>query len=89
MQSSLLVGGPGTAKTAIINQFLARFPRETSSAKAITFSYFTAPGIYQRAVEARALLSCCRALQQLLQAQRLAADRIRIICDRRNETASS
>jgi len=47
------VGGPGTAKTAVINQFLARFPADTSSAKAITFSYFTAPGIFQRAIEAR------------------------------------
>jgi len=48
------VGGPGTAKTAIINQFLAQFPPDTSSAKAITFSYFTAPGIFQRAIEVRA-----------------------------------
>ena len=58
IQSSLLVGGPGTAKTTIVKQFLARFPPDTSSAKDMTFSYFTTPGIFQRAIEVRcALLS--------------------------------
>jgi hypothetical protein len=63
-QSSLLVGGPGTAKTTIVKQFLARFPPETSSAKDMTFSYFTTPSIFQRAIEVRcALVFCCLPLQ--------------------------
>ena len=45
------MGGPGTAKTATVQQFLARFPRDDHSSKTITFSYLTTPGIFQTAVE--------------------------------------
>jgi hypothetical protein len=50
-QASLLVGGPGTAKTSIINQFLGRFPAEEFTAKTITFSSLTTPAIFRLAVE--------------------------------------
>lgn len=48
-----LVGGPGTAKTATIQQFLGRFNKEEHTSKTITFSYLTTPGIFQQAVEVR------------------------------------
>ena len=50
-QASLLVGGPGTAKTSIINQFLGSFPAEEFTSKTITFSSLTTPAIFQTAVE--------------------------------------
>ena len=50
-QASLLVGGPGTAKTSIVNQFLGRFPAEEFTSKTITFSSLTTPAIFQLAVE--------------------------------------
>lgn len=53
MQSSLLVGGPGTAKTSMVNQFLSRFSPDDSCSKTITFSYLTTPGIFQTAIEVR------------------------------------
>lgn len=43
--ASLLVGGPGTAKTATINQFLGRFGNEVMTNKTITFSYLTTPQV--------------------------------------------
>lgn len=49
-----LVGGPGTAKTATIQQFLGRFNKEEHTSKTITFSYLTTPGIFQQAIEVRA-----------------------------------
>lgn len=49
----LLVGGPGTAKTNITNQFLGSFNVDQSSAKTITFSSLTTPGIFQATLEAR------------------------------------
>lgn len=42
-----LVGGPGTAKTSTIQQFVGRFNKEEHSNKTITFSYLTTPGIFQ------------------------------------------
>ena len=45
------MGGPGTAKTSIINQFLGSFPTEDFTAKTITFSSLTTPAIFQTAVE--------------------------------------
>ena len=51
LQASLLVGGPGTGKTAIINQFLSHFPEHEYSSKTITFSSLTTPAIFQTFVE--------------------------------------
>ena len=48
-----LVGGPGTAKTSTVQQFLGRFPKDDHSSKTITFSYLTTPGIFQQAMEVR------------------------------------
>ena len=47
------MGGPGTAKTTVINQFLSRFNPEEASSKTITFSYLTTPQIFQMSVEVR------------------------------------
>ena len=55
-QATLLVGGPGTAKTAIINSFMAKLPSEQYSSKTITFSSLSTPGIFQSSVEVR----CCQ-----------------------------
>lgn len=46
-----LVGGPGTAKTCTIQQFLGRFSKDEFSCKTITFSYLTTPLIFQRSIE--------------------------------------
>ena len=51
-RSSLLVGGPGTAKTTVINMFMAKFPVEEMASKVITFSSLTSPGIFQTTMEA-------------------------------------
>ena len=51
LQASLLVGGPGTGKTAIINQFLSHFPEHEYSSKTITFSSLTTPAIFQTFIE--------------------------------------
>jgi hypothetical protein len=56
-QASLLVGGPGTAKTSTINQFLGRCPPEEMGAKTVTFSSLTTPAIFQQAIEARPWLA--------------------------------
>ncbi|CAL8466541.1 g6077 [Coccomyxa elongata] len=50
-KASLLVGGPGTAKTSIINLFMGRFTPEETTSKTITFSSLTTPAIFQTAVE--------------------------------------
>ena len=47
------MGGPGTAKTATIHQFLGRFSKEEHSSKTVNFSYLTTPGIFQQAIEVR------------------------------------
>lgn len=49
--ASLLVGGPGTAKTTCINQFIGKFNSEVVVSKTITFSSLTTPQIFQMAVE--------------------------------------
>jgi dynein heavy chain len=51
-KSSLLVGGPGTSKTTIINMFMAKFSAEEMASKVITFSSLTTPGIFQTTMEA-------------------------------------
>lgn len=51
-KSSLLVGGPGTAKTACINQFISVFDADETSSKTITFSSLTTPNIFQVTIEA-------------------------------------
>lgn len=56
VQASLLVGGPGTAKTSIVNQFLLRFPPDEATSKTMTFSSLTTPAIFQTAVEVRPCL---------------------------------
>ena len=51
-RSTLLVGGPGTAKTTVINMFMSKFPVEEVASKVITFSSLTTPGIFQKTMEA-------------------------------------
>ena len=51
-KSTLLVGGPGTAKTTVINMFMGKFPVEEVASKVITFSSLTTPGIFQKTMEA-------------------------------------
>lgn len=50
-KASLLVGGPGTAKTTAIMQFSGKFSPETVGSKVITFSSLTTPQIFQVTVE--------------------------------------
>eukprot|EP00198_Chlamydomonas_reinhardtii_P012689 XP_001702026.1 flagellar outer dynein arm heavy chain gamma [Chlamydomonas reinhardtii] len=50
-KATLLVGGPGTAKTNTINQFISKFNAETTANKTITFSSLTTPGIFQMSIE--------------------------------------
>ena len=50
-KASLLVGGPGTAKTSSVMQFLNTFDKEEMASKGITFSSLTTPGIFQSSVE--------------------------------------
>jgi dynein heavy chain len=50
-KASLLVGGPGTAKTTAIMQFIATFDPEAMVSKSITFSSLTTPNIFQFSVE--------------------------------------
>lgn len=52
--ASLLVGGPGTAKTSTVQQFLGRSAGEDAVSKTITFSYLTTPLIFQTSIEVRA-----------------------------------
>lgn len=51
--ASLLVGGPGTAKTCMINQFLAKFSSDVMASKTITFSSLTTPQIFQMSIEGK------------------------------------
>lgn len=46
-----IVGGPGTAKTTIVQQFLARFEADVHASKTITFSTLTSPSILQTTLE--------------------------------------
>eukprot|EP00887_Chlorella_sp_A99_P001633 scaffold8.g1633.t1 len=50
-KATLLVGGPGTAKTTMVQQFLGRFSKDDHLAKTITFSYLTTPGLFQQSME--------------------------------------
>lgn len=50
-KQSLLVGGPGTAKTTTIMQFIGKFNPEQTTNKTITFSSLTTPNIFQMTVE--------------------------------------
>ena len=50
-KASLLVGGSGTAKTTILQQFLTRFDPGSHLSKTITFSSLTTPAIFQSALE--------------------------------------
>ena len=45
------VGGPGTAKTATVNQFLSKLNPDQMSSKTITFSSLTTPKIFQASIE--------------------------------------
>lgn len=51
MQAALLVGGPGTAKTTIVKHFLRSFVGERTTVKTMTFSHFTTPEMFQKAIE--------------------------------------
>ena len=48
---TLLVGGPGTAKTTSINQFIATFDAKSVTNKCVTFSSLTTPQIFQQSVD--------------------------------------
>ena len=50
-KQALFVGGPGTAKTTAIKQFMAGFDSDTTATKDITFSSLTQPGTFQVAIE--------------------------------------
>ena len=50
-KASLLIGGPGTAKTNMVNQFMSKFSPEEMLNKTITFSSLTSPMIFQLSVE--------------------------------------
>lgn len=50
-KASLLVGGSGTAKTTILQQFLSRFDPGAHVSKTITFSSLSTPAIFQSALE--------------------------------------
>lgn len=64
LQASLLLGGPGTAKTSIVNQFLQRFLVEETTSKTITFSSLTTPAIFQTAVEVPITASLSRVCKE-------------------------
>lgn len=49
--ATLLVGGPGTAKTTIVAQYMAKLNTDTYTYKSITFSSLTTPNIFQFAIE--------------------------------------
>ena len=49
--ATLLVGGPGTAKTTIVSQYIAKLNPDTHTSKSITFSSLTTPNIFQLAIE--------------------------------------
>ena len=51
-KQALFVGGPGTAKTTAIKQFMAGFDGDEIGQKSITFSSLTTPQTFQLAVEA-------------------------------------
>jgi dynein heavy chain len=50
-KASVLVGGPGTAKTTTVQQFLSRFDPDTCVSKTITFSSLTTPALFQASLE--------------------------------------
>lgn len=50
-KATLLVGGPGTAKTTVVMQFTNALNPEEMTSKAITFSSLTTPNIFQFSVE--------------------------------------
>ncbi len=50
-RATLLVGGPGTAKTTIVSQYIAKLNTDTYTSKSITFSSLTTPNIFQVSVE--------------------------------------
>ena len=49
--ATLLVGGPGTAKTTIVAQYMGKLNPDTHTSKSITFSSLTTPNIFQLAIE--------------------------------------
>ena len=51
-EAALFVGGPGTAKTTAIKQFMAGFDGDEIGSKSITFSSLTTPMTFQLALEA-------------------------------------
>jgi dynein heavy chain len=50
-RATLLVGGPGTAKTTIVSQYISKLNTDTYTSKSITFSSLTTPNIFQLSVE--------------------------------------
>jgi dynein heavy chain len=49
--SSLLVGGPGTAKTSVILMYTSKFPKDKMLFKRINFSSATTPYNFQEAID--------------------------------------
>lgn len=50
-QAPLLIGGPGTAKTTIVTDYLNHIKSNHTAVKTMTFSHFTAPEVFQKTVE--------------------------------------
>jgi dynein heavy chain len=50
-KATLLVGGPGTAKTTIVSQYIAKLNTDQYTSKSITFSSLTTPNIFQMSIE--------------------------------------
>ncbi|GBG77441.1 hypothetical protein CBR_g23890 [Chara braunii] len=51
MKATLFVGGPGTAKTVTVNQYLSKLNLDEMNHKSISFSSLTTPKIFQSSVE--------------------------------------
>ena len=51
-RSVLFIGGPGTAKTSTVLQYLSRQDKSTTMFKKLSFSSATTPSIFQRQIEA-------------------------------------
>jgi len=51
MQHSLLVGGPGTAKTSVVLMYTMKFEPEKTALKRINFSSATTPYNFQESIE--------------------------------------
>ena len=49
--STLIIGGPGTAKTSTILMYSMKFDEKSQSFKRINFSFATSPGNFQDSID--------------------------------------